>query len=310
VRYREPSLCVDEIEELARLGFTEIAIEDELFTLSRKHLLAVCGELIRRKTAVRWNAFSRVDTISPEAVETMARAGCQALCFGVESGSQEILDLACKKSDLQRVRGAMRMTREAGISAMASFIIGLPGETEETLRKTAEFADELREEYGSLCGFHVLAPFPGTEVRERASHYGLEILTDDWTKYDANQVVTRTREAAPGVIQAAVDAYEETAQRYRRYQHWLYASGRLQGYEKKVYLQQRRQSLLWKLMLDDVIEGLPAFRRDPLAGLRSGVARATGAAPGFVRAELERVLALGALVRRETPGGVRFAWAE
>jgi radical SAM superfamily enzyme YgiQ (UPF0313 family) len=310
VRYRAPSPCVDEIEELARQGFTEISIEDELFTLSRKHLLSVCDELIRRDTEIRWNAFSRVDTITPEAVETMARAGCQAICFGVESGDQEILDLARKKSDLQKVRGAMRMTEAAGISAMASFIIGLPGETAETLRRTAEFADELHEEYGALCGFHVLAPFPGTEVRERAAHYGLEILTDDWTKYDANQVVARTRGATPDVIQEVADQYEETMQRYLRYQHWLYANDRLTGYEKKVYERRRRQALLWKLLLDDVIEGLPAFRHDPPAELRSAVVEATGAPPGYVRAELDRVLALGALVRRETPEGVSFAWSE
>jgi radical SAM superfamily enzyme YgiQ (UPF0313 family) len=162
VRYRDPSLCVDEIEEIVALGFGEITIEDDLFTLYRKHFLAVCGELARRDTGIRWNGFSRVDTITPEIVETMARAGCQAICFGVESGNQEILDLAKKHSSLARVREAMRMTQAAGISALASFIIGLPGETAETLRETFEFAESLRQEFGSLYGFHVLAPFPTT----------------------------------------------------------------------------------------------------------------------------------------------------
>ena len=55
-----------------------------------------------------------------------------------------------------------------------------------------EFANELHQEFGSLYGFHILAPFPGTEVREKAADYGLEILTSDWTRYDANHVVTRT----------------------------------------------------------------------------------------------------------------------
>jgi anaerobic magnesium-protoporphyrin IX monomethyl ester cyclase len=310
VRYRAPQLCVDEIEELGRIGFSDITIEDDLFTLNRRHLLAICGELRRRRTGIRWNAFSRVDTISPEILETMADAGCQALCFGVESGSQEILDLANKKSDLKKVRDAMRMAQAAGISAIASFIIGLPGETVETLRKTVEFADQLHEEFGSLCGFHVLAPFPGSEVRERAAHYGLEILTNDWRKYDANQVVSRTRGASPAAIQEVADAREEAIEGYLRYQHWLYANGRLEGYEKQMYLRRRRQSLLWKLLLDEVIEGLPAFRRDPVAELESAVVEETGAARELVGQELERVLALGALVRRETRDGVRFAWSE
>jgi radical SAM superfamily enzyme YgiQ (UPF0313 family) len=310
VRYRTPSLCVDEIEELARLGFTEITIEDDLFTLYRKHFLAVCGELIRRDTGIRWNAFSRVDTITPEIVSIMAEAGCQAICFGVESGNQEILDLVKKKSNLHKVKEAMRMTQDVGISALASFIIGLPGETAETLRRTVEFANELHQEFGSLYGFHILAPFPGTEVRERAADYGLEILNSDWTRYDANHVVTRTAGADVGAIQAVADEYESTIERYVRYQDYLFQSGQLSGYEKKMYLRRRRQTLLWKLLLDDVVESLRPFRDDPVAQLKLAVHEATATAREVVDEEIDRVLALGALVRRDTPAGARFDWAE
>ena len=310
VRYRNPNHCVDEIETLAQMGFTEITIEDDLFTLYRKHFLAVCGELIRRDTGIRWNAFSRVDTISPEIVDTMKRAGCQAICFGVESGSQEILDLVKKKSSLEKVKEAMRMTQEVGITALASFIIGLPGETEETLRKTTEFANELHEEFGSLYGFHILSPFPGTEVRDRAEEYGLEILTSDWTKYDANHVVTRTTGATESVLKAVADEYETTMERYLRYQDGLYKNGNLSGYELKMYLRRHRQSLLWQLLLNDTIEGLPAFRNDPVAELRGAVIEATGVRPEFASAEIDRVLALGALRGTATPEGTRFAWTE
>jgi radical SAM superfamily enzyme YgiQ (UPF0313 family) len=311
VRYRTPGLCVDEMEELAAAGFTEITIEDDLFTLYRKHFLAVCGELVRRRTAIRWNAFSRVDTISPEVVQTMARAGCQAICFGVESGSQELLDVAKKRSDLARVRDAMRMAQAAGISALASFIIGLPGETEATLRQTVAFAESLREEFGALYGFHILAPFPGTEVRERAAEYGLEILSHDWRDYDANHVVSRTPGASPEAIRAVADAYDATIERYRAYQDHLFAEGRLAGYERKTYLRRRRQELLWKLLLDDVVESLPPFSSgDPVTELKEAVAAATGAKPDFAGAEVDRLLALGALGPETRAGGVRFAWAE
>jgi radical SAM superfamily enzyme YgiQ (UPF0313 family) len=311
VRYRTPSLCVDEIEELAALGFTEITIEDDLFTLYKKHFLAVCGELVRRNTGIRWNAFSRVDTINPETVATMARAGCQAICFGVESGNQEMLDLVKKNSDLAKVREAMRMTQDAGISALASFIIGLPGETEETLRKTVEFANSLRDEFGSLYGFHVLAPFPGTEVRERAEHYGLQILTSDWEKYDANHVVTRTGGADVEALQRVSDEYEETIERYRRYQDVLYAQGKLSGYELRFYLRRRRQSLLWKLLLDDAVDTFAPFSHaDPVAGLERAVMEHTGEDAAFAGPEVRRVLELGALVPQAGPDGVRYAWAE
>jgi radical SAM superfamily enzyme YgiQ (UPF0313 family) len=310
VRYRTPSLCVDEIEQLAALGFGEITIEDDLFTLYRKHFLAVCGELIRRDTGIRWNAFSRVDTITPEVIRTMAQAGCQAICFGVESGSQEVLDLVKKRSNLDKVKEAMRMTQDSGISALASFIIGLPGETVETLRKTVEFADELHAEFGSLYGFHILAPFPGTEVRDRAQEYGLEILNSDWRQYDANHVVSRTPGADPDTLRAVSEQYEDTIARYVRYQDHLFATGQLSGFELKTYLRRRRQTLLWKLLLDETVEGLPALRGDAAAELKRHVARTHGEPEKLVDEEIDRVLALGALRAEPEAGGTRFRWAE
>jgi len=310
VRYRDPVKCVDEIEDLARLGFTEITIEDDLFTLYRKHFLAVCGEMIDRNTGIRWNAFSRVDTITPEIVGTMAKAGCQAICFGVESGDQEVLDLIKKNSSLAKVKEAMRMTKDVGICALASFIVGLPGETEETLRKTVEFAEELKNEFGSLYGFHILSPFPGTEVREKAAEYGLEILNSDWTKYDANHVVSRTPGASPEAIQAVSDAYEDTIERYVEYQDHLVKTGQLSGYELKTYRRRKRQSLLWKLLLDEVVESLPALPGDAPEALTRHVIEATGAERALVAEEVVRVLALGALVADQTAEGTRYRWAE
>jgi radical SAM superfamily enzyme YgiQ (UPF0313 family) len=310
VRYRTPSLCVDEIQELAGLGFTEITIEDELLTLNRKHLHAVCSDLIRRNLGIRWNAFSRVDTVTPENISLMAEAGCQTICFGVESGNQEMLDRIKKKSNLAKVREAMRITGEAGIAALASFIIGLPGETEETLRDTAELGKQLHDEFGSLYGFHILSPFPGTELRDRAAEYGLEILTNDWRLYDANHVVSRTPGADPAAIQAIADAYDEALAGYVRYQDYLFAADRLTGYERKEYLRRRRQSLLWKLLLDETFESLPPFRGDAVAELKSHVIEATEAAPGVVDEEIDRVLAVGALVAETTSDGVRYRWAD
>lgn len=203
------------------------------------------------------------------------------------------------------------MTQAAGISALASFIIGLPGETEETLRRTVAFANELRDELGSLYGFHILAPFPGSEVRERASEYGIDILTSDWTRYDANHVVTRTAGADVSTIQAVADEYDEMIERYVRLQDVLYANGKLEGFEKKLYVRRRRQELLWKLLLDDVMEGLLPFTgADPVAELKRAVAETTGTAVERTGEEIDRVLALRALVPERTAAGVRFAWAE
>jgi hypothetical protein len=109
-----------------------------------------------------------------------------------------------KKITLEQVRHAVSLCNEVGIIPHTSFIVGLPGETHETLRQTEEFASKL----GSLYGYHLLAPFPGTTVREEADQYDIEILTDDWTKYDANRAIVRTSALSPQEMDDFVADFE------------------------------------------------------------------------------------------------------
>ena len=128
--------------------------------------------------------------------------------------------------------------------------------------------------------------------------------------YDANQVVTRTPGASPSAVQAVADEYDAALAGYVAWQDSLYAAGELEGYELKTYLRRQRQALLWKILLHDVIEGLPAYPTEPRGGLEAGIAAATGAKPELVNEEVERLLALGALVPLGEPGGTRYAWSE
>ena len=210
VRYRNPKLIVDEVEQALSSGFTEVNFEDDHLTINHKHLNAICDEIMARGLKFNWSAFSRVDTVNSEILRKMKQAGCTWLLYGVESGNQEILDTIKKKITLQKVKDAVDMAKEAGIGILASFIVGLPGETVETLRQTMQFAQGL----GTSYGFNVLSPFPGTEVREKAAQYGVEILTNDWTKYDCNRPVTRTKDAGPKEINAFLQQYFEELNEY------------------------------------------------------------------------------------------------
>lgn len=210
VRYRNPKLIIDEVEQALSSGFREVNFEDDHLTLNHKHLNAICDEIMVRGLKFNWSAFSRVDTVNSEILHKMKKAGCTWLLYGVESGNQEILDTIKKKITLQKVRDAVEMAKEAGIGILASFILGLPGETPETMRQSLAFAQGL----GASYGFHVLSPFPGTEVREKAAEYGIEILTDDWTKYDCNRPVSRTKGAGPEQINALLHEYFEALNKY------------------------------------------------------------------------------------------------
>ena len=205
VRYFETMRVVDEFEMLSKIGSRQINIVDDLFTSNKKRCTAICEEIIRRGIRQDWTAFARVDTVSPELLDVMRAAGCTMLCFGIESGNQEILDLVKKKTTLDKIEKAIAMCKQAGIVPMASYIMGLPGETPATVQQTMEFARNLCGSYG----YHILAPFPGTEVREKAEQYGMRILTSDWDRYDANQSVCESVHLPHQEVDRIVNAFND-----------------------------------------------------------------------------------------------------
>lgn len=191
VRYRHPGAVVDEMADVTRLGFHQINMADDLFTANRKHCLSVCNEIVRRGLRPSWTAFARVDTVSLPILSAMREAGCHTVSFGIESGNPDMLRRIKKDITLDQARQAAVMCQAVGMAAQASFILGLPGETPETLADTLAFGQELNA-LGVQYGFHLLAPFPGTEIWEHPEHFDLRILTTDWDAYHANRAVTET----------------------------------------------------------------------------------------------------------------------
>ena len=204
VRLRNAHRVVDEIEEILAYGIDRINVADDLFVSSSGKVKEVCEEIHCRGLRFTWSAFARVNTVDLETLRLMKEAGCDSVSFGVESGNREMLKRIRKGITPEQVRHAVALCREAGIIAHTSFIVGLPGETQETLRETREFAAGL----GSLYGYHFLAPFPGTTVREEVQKYDLEILTDDWTRYDANSAIVRTSALSPEEMNRFVGDFE------------------------------------------------------------------------------------------------------
>lgn len=193
VRKRNPKLVLDEIETIIGYGFDRINIADDLFTTDKERVREICTGIKERSLKFIWSAFARVDTVSREVFDLMAAAGCDSVSFGVESGNPEILKRAKKGIKLEQVYSAVKMCQDSGMIAHASFIIGLPGETKDTLKETDEFAKTTK----AIYGYHFLAPFPGTTVREKIQDYDLEIMTDDWNRYDANDAIVRTSALLP-----------------------------------------------------------------------------------------------------------------
>lgn len=206
VRHRSPELVADEIEEIMSYGFEMINIADDLFTASKERVKEFCKVITERNLKFAWCIFSRVNTIDEELLEIMKAAGCIAVSFGIESGSQEMLKRVRKGITLDQARKAVEACKKTGMRSHASFMVGLPGESLETLEETRKFQQELGIEYG----YHFLCPFPGTTVREELCEYDLEILTDDWSRYDADSPIVQTSMLKPEQMEAFVEeSYKE-----------------------------------------------------------------------------------------------------
>jgi radical SAM superfamily enzyme YgiQ (UPF0313 family) len=309
-RYRDPHSVVDEIQWLADRGFSSIGLDDDLFTKKKAHALAVCEEIRARHLPVTWHAFARVDTVTPEILKAMAEAGCTDILYGVESGSQEILDRIGKRITLEQVRKAVRMGEEAGIRIFASFILGLPGETRETLQATAQFARSL----GCQYGFHVLSPFPGTRVREEAAQMGIRILSDRWDHYDANHVVTLTPGVHPEDIQRILGEYDAGIEAYSRVQEENVRRGRASTRDRDDVAKRAFRPLAWEILKRDLVEKhgrvpQPLPPRDSLAYLALEMSQKLPFSFGQVRETLEKWEAEGVLRCEPNGSGWRWRWA-
>ncbi len=316
VRYRNPQIVVDELEELTRLGFHQVNIADDLFTANKDHCLAVCAEILRRGLAVKWTWFARVDTVSVEVLERMKAAGCTAVSFGIESANPGILKTIRKGITLEQVEAAVGMCARAGVTPFASFILGLPGETPETISETMAFGKRLQQ-IGLLYGFHLLAPFPGTEVRERSAALGLRILTDDWSQYHANRAVVETETVSRGMLDAVALEWETEFNRYLGDIKTRMQRGEASPEEAHQVVNLERIVLIYELMMNRVIEEVGTWA-DPggdgggkgMADLVTRVAAKAGAERAAVQDALEGALRRGDLVCDHPAGRALWRWQD
>ena len=158
-----------------------------LLTLERRRILSLCHEIKERNLGLPWAVMARADQMDRELLVTLKDAGLTALKYGVESGSQDILKMACKDLNLSKVMETVRITRELGIHYHLTFMLGLPGETTETARQTIDLALELDPDSLQLS---IATPFPGSRFHNMLLEKGHLVSTNP-DQYDGyhNSVV-------------------------------------------------------------------------------------------------------------------------
>lgn len=181
-RMRSVDNVLDEIKHLLNeYGLKYIYIMDDTFTAVPERTEEFCMKIKENKLDFKWYCESRVDTGSFELFETMANSGCFEIQFGVESGSQKILNDIRKDITLEQIENSVKWAYDAGISdIICSFIIGNHSDTHETMQETIEFAESLRKNYGVYPIFSMNTAYPGTYIYRNHEKLGLKLHTKDW----------------------------------------------------------------------------------------------------------------------------------
>lgn len=181
VRSRSIASILEEIGQLAKdYGIGHLVFMTDSLTLDRDWAMELFEALARLDPTPAWICNSRVDVIDEAMLRAMKTGGCRMVSYGLESGSPEILQRCRKGITLEQSRKAIALTRKAGLLSMGYFILGLPGETETTLRQTLRFAREVNPDY---VNFHIATPFPGTALYEEALQEGW-LAAENWKDFE------------------------------------------------------------------------------------------------------------------------------
>lgn len=161
VRYRSPELILDEIKECVSLyNIRDFIFWSDIFNLNKEWVQKLCRMIIESGMKINFSTNTRVDTIDPETLGLMKKAGCGLLSMGIESGSQYMLDKMGKKITIKQIKDCVEMVHKAGIQTYAYYVIGLPWETKKTINQTYKFAKELNTHFAS---FYTAVALQGTK---------------------------------------------------------------------------------------------------------------------------------------------------
>jgi radical SAM superfamily enzyme YgiQ (UPF0313 family) len=205
-RQRPVEKVVDEIEtNTNKYGVRDYFIWADTFTADKQYVKQFCNQIVDRGIKISWTCNSRTDTIDPGLLQLMKKAGLWLISYGLESGSETILKNAGKNITLAQSKLAVTWAHRLGIKTCGHFILGLPGETESTLRQTLKFSLRLPLD---IAQFYAAAPFPGTQLYKESIEQG-------WLSTDTIASQSRAVINLPGLPAQKVNQFQTYA--YRKF---------------------------------------------------------------------------------------------
>ena len=180
LRSRSTKNVVDEMEYIKNLGATSVSFCDETFTFNKKGVLDICTEIRKRRINLPWDCQTRVDQVSEDVLSEMKKAGCHYVGFGVESGSQKMLDTMRKGIKIEQAEKAVQLAKRTGLLVGVNMMVGYPGETPDTIKESLHF---IKKANPDTVFFMICTPYPGTEYYKLVTDLGWKLDTD-WKSYD------------------------------------------------------------------------------------------------------------------------------
>jgi radical SAM superfamily enzyme YgiQ (UPF0313 family) len=196
-RYRLRSIenIIEEIKYIIKEfpQIKEIKFEDDTIVADDR-CIKLCESILKNNLKIIWTINSRAD-VDYKVLKMMRKAGCRLLCVGIESGDQTVLDNLKKNIKVEQIRQFMKDTKKVGILVHACFLVGAPGETKDTMKKTLDFAIELEPD---TAQFFSISYYPGTAAYNWAKEKGY-LITQDFSKWLTSEGMLSTVINQPGV---------------------------------------------------------------------------------------------------------------
>lgn len=169
-KWRSVDNVMEELRYVKGLGINHIYFDDQTFGVIKNRGTELCRRMIEERLDLKWCCFSRVDMAEEETLRLMKEAGCHTVMYGVESGSDDILKKYSKDTSCDQIRKAFDLCRKMGLKTVATFVLGLPDDSEATIMETIKFAKEIEPDYAS---FNVYVPRMHTKLRKDVLEKGL-----------------------------------------------------------------------------------------------------------------------------------------
>ena len=215
-RIRSIESIIKEIRDIQSLQtYNHINFYDNI-NINNRFFRNFCRMFIDNKITIPWGCELRVDTINSEDARLLKEAGCQLIATGIESANENVLKTNFKYQDPEQVRNGIINLKKYDIAIQAYFVLGLPAETEDSLSQTIEFIESLPLDNKDDLNYFVATPYPGSRLWDEREEFGITIFEHDFTKYDCNHIIFKTKELNKKELEKLFAKTKEIEKQYHR----------------------------------------------------------------------------------------------